>query len=128
MRRRRGSAINAHGRGSQPNKNLKKMAESLDPEVRKKAASRAFQKHFSTLMKIISPLQVAAEAFSEGIIDKATLDNVSKQERNYGHGAYDVLSVVSNMVEDNPDVFLTFCDILANERSTEERSKALRGI
>ena len=96
------------------------MAESLDPEVRKKAASRAFQKHFSTLMKIISPLQVAAEAFSEGIIDKATLDNVRKQEM-----AYDVLSVVSNKMEDNPDVFLTFCDILAKERSTEERAKLL---
>ncbi len=101
------------------------MAEG-SKEVKIKAASKALTRQLVNLIGIMDPFMMAANLFSEEIIDQSILEKVrlpgTKSEK-----AFDVFTAVSGAVKINPDYFATFCDILDNEPVTKDIAKILKG-
>ena len=96
-------------------------------EERIKAASGALRNQFSTLARSIDPLMVAVDLFSKSIIDRSTLEKVQLTSTTDTQKAVLVLTAVSSIVDVNPDVFKTFCEILYSESATKEVSRLLKG-
>ncbi len=102
------------------------MAEGISKEVKIKAASKALTRQLVNLIGIMDPFMMAANLFSEEIIDQSIREKVrlpgTKSEK-----AFDVFTAVSGAVRINPDSFTTFCNILDNEPVTKDIAKNLKG-
>ena len=107
------------------------MSERLTSEkrVRVKAASEALQINFTDLTVLLStsPLMVSMKLYSSKVLSREVLDKMRSSSGSAMEQAFDIVSVVTDLVKIDPNVFDTFCKVLESDSSTESQAKALQG-
>ncbi len=103
------------------------MAEGVSKEVRIQAASEALTSQLLNLSGVIDPLKMALQLISKKIIDQSFLEKVRLSNSTNTEKACDILIAVSKKLKNDPDSFITFCDILSKEPVTEDVAKTLKG-